>query len=52
MDSAAASPDPQGTNGLWWEVEGSFNNSQCVYQLLIDPETNTVLHFLYKGGCK
>lgn len=34
------------------KLKGSFNNSQGVYQLLVDPKTNTVLHFLYKGGSK
>lgn len=32
-----------------WEVDGSFNNSNGIYELLIDPETNTVWHFVYKS---
>ena len=42
-------PDPQGTNALYWEVEGSFNDSTGIYELVIDPESNTVWHFVFKS---
>ncbi len=48
IESKAPVPDPQGTLALYWEVEGSFNGSTGVYELLIEPETNTVWHFLYR----
>lgn len=40
--------DPQGTSALYWEVEGSFNGNSGIYELLIDPESNTVWHLLFK----
>ena len=42
-------PDPQGTGALYWRVEGDFNGSTGIYELLIDPKTNTVWHFVYKS---
>ncbi len=30
-------PDPRGTNALFWKVDGSFNNSNGIYELVIDP---------------
>ena len=49
INSSEPIQDPQGTNALYWEVDGSFNNSNGTYELLIDPETNTVWHFVYKS---
>ena len=49
INSSEPIQDPQGTNALYWEVDGSFNNSNGIYELLIDPETNTVWHFVYKS---
>jgi RHS repeat-associated protein len=34
-------------NGLKWVVDGAFNGSQGVYELVIDPVTQTILHFLF-----
>ena len=42
--------DPQGGSGLFWKVEGTYNGSKGTYELLIDPDTNTVWHFLFRGG--
>lgn len=50
IESGMPTTDPRGTSGLWWKVEGTFNGTQGFYELLIDPETNTVWHFLFKGG--
>ena len=50
INSSEPIQDPQGTNALYWEVDGSFNNSNGIYELLIDPETNTVWHFVYKSN--
>jgi hypothetical protein len=44
-------PDPGGLPGaLRYDVPGSFNGSQGTYQLVIDPNTNTVYHFLFTSG--
>ena len=48
MESKSPVVDPQGTGAWYWEVEGSFNGSQGIYELVVDPNTNTVWHFVYK----
>jgi RHS repeat-associated protein len=52
MSAGEPIPDPQGAvpGGLWWEVPGDFNGSTGTYQLLYDPETNTIMHFLFTSG--
>ncbi|MDO4504240.1 MAG: LysM domain-containing protein [Clostridia bacterium] len=47
----AASPisDPQGTGALYWKVNGNFNGSEGLYELLIDPVTNSIWHFVFKS---
>jgi hypothetical protein len=43
-------PDPGGFPGaLRWDVPGGFNGSTGTWELVVDPKTNTVLHFLFKG---
>ena len=43
--------DPGGVAGaLKWEVAGSFNGSSGTWELVLDPTTNTVLHFLFTSG--
>ena len=49
MESKTPIPDPQGTNALYWEVNGTFNGSTGYYELLIDPASNTVWHFVFKS---
>ena len=48
IESKPPIADSQGTSALYWEVEGSFNGSNGIYELLIDPESTTVWHFLFK----
>ena len=44
-------PDPGGFPGaLRWDVPGAFNGTSGTWELVIDSTTNTVLHFLFKGG--
>jgi hypothetical protein len=44
-------PDPQGVAGaLRWDVPGGFNGSNGTWQLVVDPKTNTILHFMFKGA--
>ena len=42
--------DPRGTKALSWTVEGLFNGSSGIYELIIDQETNTVWHFVFKSN--
>jgi len=44
-------PDPGGLPGaLRYDVPGSFNGSSGTYELVVNPETNTVYHFNFVGG--
>ena len=45
--------DPRGVPGaLRWDVQGEMNGSKGSYELVVDPKTNTVLHFLFKSASK
>lgn len=41
--------DTRGTNAWSWTVEGAFNGSTGYYELIIDPNSNTVWHFVFKS---
>jgi hypothetical protein len=44
-------PDPGGVPGaLRWDVPGAVNGSQGTWQLVVDPESKTILHFLFVRG--
>jgi RHS repeat-associated protein len=46
----AANPvaDPGGIpGGLRWDVPGSFNGSVGTWQLVVNPSTNSIVHFLF-----
>ncbi|BDR54519.1 hypothetical protein KIMH_06300 [Bombiscardovia apis] len=50
MSSQKPVTDPRGVPGaLRRDVEGTTNASKGKYELVIDPKTNTVLHFLFKS---
>jgi len=50
MASGNPVSDPGGFPGaLRWDVPGAFNGSTGTWELVIDPTTRTVLHFLFKG---
>lgn len=49
IESKPPVPDPRGTNALSWTVEGTFNGSTGYYELIIDPDSNTVWHFVFKS---
>ena len=49
IESKPPVPDPRGTNALSWTVEGTFNGSIGCYELIIDPTSNTVWHFVFKS---
>jgi RHS repeat-associated protein len=43
--------DPGGVPGaLRWDVPGAFNGSNGTWQLVVEPKTNTVLHFVFEGA--
>ena len=45
--------DPRGVPGaLRWDVDGAMNGSVGVYELVIDPKSNLVLHLLFKSATK
>jgi hypothetical protein len=51
MDSAQPIPDPGGVPGaLRWDAPGTMNGSSGTYELVVGPNTKTVLHFQFKGG--
>lgn len=44
-------PDPGGApNVLRWDVPGSFNGSDGLWELVVDPNTMTILHFVFIGS--
>jgi hypothetical protein len=50
---AAAKPvaDPGGIpGGLRWDVAGTYNGSQGIWQLVVDPSSSTIVHFLFASG--
>jgi len=55
MQAAKPMQDPQTATGLKWIVEGSrFDAAKNkltygVFELVIDPETHTIWHFLFRG---
>jgi len=48
MLSGSPMPDPGTAAGLKWVVPGTFNGSQGVFDLVINPDTHTILHFLFQ----
>ena len=43
--------DPGGIpGGLRWDVPGAVNGSSGTWELVVNPETNTIVHFLFKSG--
>jgi len=48
MAAKAPIPDPGGIpGGLRWDVPGSFNGSFGAYQMVVDPATSQIVHFLF-----
>ena len=48
VDSQPPTVDPQGSAGLYWKVDGTFNATSGQYELLISPDGKTIWHFLFK----
>jgi hypothetical protein len=53
MSSGKPIPDPGGAPGaVRWDVAGVFGKSSGTWQLVYDPEADTVLHLLLKSSGK
>jgi filamentous hemagglutinin len=53
MNATAPVADPAGVPGaLRWDAPGAMNGRAGTYELVVSPETKTVLHFLFKSGQK
>ncbi|HEV2679226.1 MAG TPA: RHS repeat-associated core domain-containing protein [Rhodanobacter sp.] len=51
MDATPPGVDPGGIPlGLRWDSPGTMNGSVGTYQLVVDPTTNIVYHFQFKGS--
>ncbi len=50
MEAGKAVPDPGGVPGaLRWDVPGAVSGTKGTWELVIDPKSSTVLHFVFKG---
>jgi hypothetical protein len=50
IGSAAPVKDAYLLNGLKWVVQGTYNGSKGIYDLVIDMDTQTIVHFLFKSS--
>jgi hypothetical protein len=48
MKSGKGVPDAYFKGGMNYKVPGSFNGSQGIFEVGINPQTNTIYHFLFK----
>ncbi|WP_138483542.1 hypothetical protein [Dyadobacter bucti] len=48
MKSGKGVPDAFFKVGMNWKVPGTFQGSKGIFELGINPETNTIYHFLFK----
>ena len=50
MKSGSPISDPQGViNALRWDIPGTLNGTKGTWELVIDVDTETVLHFLFNS---
>jgi len=50
MAASKPIPDPGGVAGaLRWDVPGTFRGSTGTWELVVDPRSKTVLHWLFKS---
>ncbi|QVL57759.1 MAG: hypothetical protein KFB93_01400 [Simkaniaceae bacterium] len=42
-------PDPQAFGAIRWDVPGTFNGSNGMWELVFHPETNSIYHFQFKS---
>ena len=50
MESATPIKDLSLSNGLKWVVPGSYNGASGVWELVINTETNTIVHYLFRSA--
>lgn len=51
MDSGPGAADPGGIpGGLRWDAPGSFNGSNGTYELVVNPATKQIVHFLFTSS--
>lgn len=51
MDGGKPIPDPGGVPGaLRWDVPGTMNGSSGSWELVVDPQSKTILHFLFQSA--
>ncbi len=51
MRGSTPNPDPGGIpGGLRWDTPGALNGKSGTWELVIDTNTNTVVHFLFRTG--
>ena len=44
-------PDPGGVpGGLRWDVPGVFRGTKGTWELVVDPNAKTIIHYNFKGG--
>jgi len=48
MRTGEGVPDAFFKGGMNWKVSGAFNGSNGIFELGINPETNTIYHFLFR----
>lgn len=48
MKSGKGVPDQFFKGGVNYKVPGTYNGSKGIYELGINPNTNTIYHFLFK----
>jgi hypothetical protein len=48
MKTGEGVPDAFFKGGMNWKVPGTFNGSNGIFELGINPETNTIYHFLFR----
>jgi hypothetical protein len=49
MKSGKGMPDATFKGGMNYKVPGTYNGSKGIWELGINPETNTIYHFLFIG---
>ena len=49
MDAQPPRPDPGGVpGGLRWDVPGHIQKTEGTWELVVDPNTNIILHWVFK----
>ena len=49
MKAGTPTADASLSNGLKWIVDGSYNGSVGVWELVVDVDNNRIVHFLFRS---